>query len=614
MNFISSIAWVPRGKAKAVPETVRLKPDELKELFEGARSAEDSEDAANSSETEDKEDEEAASEEEEWSDADDEPESEVDQEDVADEVEEPAVEGAASGFSVSSLALFPTNDDDPYVQIKDADDVDSEDEDFKIQPGDNLLAVAHVDEDASILEVYVYNEKDDDLYVHHDLMLPAEPLALEWLSYLPGGDAPGNLVAVATMKPTIQIWDLDLVNAMEPLFELKGVSKKRQRGADPNSFSGHTDAVLSLAWNPLVDHVLASGSADQSVILWDLDQAKAATTLKGFSDKVQTIKWRPEFADQLLCGSCDKTVRLFDCRYKKAKATAWNVEGEVERLLWSTADNQYFYVATEDGQLYTFDIRNPEAALSTIQAHGKSVTGLVASPHIPGLLVTTSEDKRIKVWDVQGSHIPDLVLERKLKMGEIQFAAMSPDSPFVISLGGEDSDSNFRILNLYHISEEVKKRFDARIPEEYRKKIPVTKDVLKAEKLQRRLPPPPTSAATLGNSAKTYPPNGQLGKRGKIKHAKRRGLLAGQVEVKPSQEPPTAAAPSVVARAPRLRPKNEHGKRQGWSGQDSRRTDGGAADERKPTAAGKKKEEHHAASGNGARTKQKFKKGKTATN
>ena len=60
-------------------------------------------------------------------------------------------------------------------------------------------------------------------------MLPSYPLALEWLSHLPGSEEPANLVAVATMKPTIQIWDLDLVNAMEPLFELKGISKKRAR-------------------------------------------------------------------------------------------------------------------------------------------------------------------------------------------------------------------------------------------------------------------------------------------------------------------------------------------------------------------------------------------------
>ena len=40
-----------------------------------------------------------------------------------------------------------------------------------------------------------------------------------------------------------------------------------------------------------------------------------------------------------------------------------------------------------------------------------------------------------------------------VSQGEIQFASMSPDSPFVIALGGEDSDSNFRILNLLDISD-----------------------------------------------------------------------------------------------------------------------------------------------------------------
>ena len=79
---------------------------------------------------------------------------------------------------------------------------------------------------------------DVNLYVHHDIILPAFPLALAWMdcSILPGALPsdkgatdllsgcnflqslphpllfPANLVAVGTMDPGIEIWDLDVVS------------------------------------------------------------------------------------------------------------------------------------------------------------------------------------------------------------------------------------------------------------------------------------------------------------------------------------------------------------------------------------------------------------------
>jgi WD40 repeat protein len=40
------------------------------------------------------------------------------------------------------------------------------------------------------------------------------------------------------------------------------------------------NAVLSLAWNPGAEHVLASGSVDETVILWDITNQSVASTLR----------------------------------------------------------------------------------------------------------------------------------------------------------------------------------------------------------------------------------------------------------------------------------------------------------------------------------------------
>lgn len=68
---------------------------------------------------------------------------------------------------------------------------------------------------------------------------------MEWLNFDPGEATKGNFVAIGTMQPTIDIWDLDIVDGLEPAFTLgqKGSKKKKLKRI------GHKDAVLSLAWN-----------------------------------------------------------------------------------------------------------------------------------------------------------------------------------------------------------------------------------------------------------------------------------------------------------------------------------------------------------------------------
>lgn len=52
-------------------------------------------------------------------------------------------------------------------------------------------------------------------------------------------------MAIGTMSPVIEIWDVDLVGSIEPDFKLGRKKSKKKKIAG----IGHTDAVISLSWN-----------------------------------------------------------------------------------------------------------------------------------------------------------------------------------------------------------------------------------------------------------------------------------------------------------------------------------------------------------------------------
>lgn len=65
---------------------------------------------------------------------------------------------------------------------------DDEDDDLTILPSDRLVLSVKTEDDISNLEVNIYEEADDNLYTHHDVMLPSFPLCLEWINYEPSTD------------------------------------------------------------------------------------------------------------------------------------------------------------------------------------------------------------------------------------------------------------------------------------------------------------------------------------------------------------------------------------------------------------------------------------------
>jgi periodic tryptophan protein 1 len=271
--------------------------------------------------------------------------------------------------NIKSLAYHESNDKDPYITLDAENSDDDEREELQILTTDNLLLAARIEDEVAHLEVYVYEDDQDNLYVHHDIMLPAYPLCVEWLNVAVGNsddaEAGANFAAIGTMDPDIEIWDLDVVDCMYPKTilgqgvdedESKKKKKKKKSKSRKPSPTHHVDAVLALAANRAHRNLLASASADATVKLWDLNTGACARSYGMHADKACAAAWNPREATVLLTGGYDGTVVATDMRAPEADAPRWAVGSDVESVRWDPHRGEVFYVSL----LWLLDDANEE--------------------------------------------------------------------------------------------------------------------------------------------------------------------------------------------------------------------------------------------------------------
>lgn len=294
--MIPSLCWIARGVAVEDPHVLKLDAEDLNQLIEKTQQnlaiVENQDEHDNTDE--EGEAEVMTTDQSAMKATDDDDEFNMADYDKEDDMDGQKIFGAG----LSGVTYYANPEDDPYITLpKVAKGEDEEKDDYKVTAKDNLICCAKLDGEMSNIEVHLWNAEEGDFYIHHDILLDKFPLCVEWLSFdagdqdeIEGDRAPGNYVALGCMSPQIEIWDIDIIDTSEPVAIL-GERLKHSKKKPKIGKKGHSNAVMSLSWNRHSQNILASGSADNSILLWDLETGSAKECLTHHKDKVPNLNF-----------------------------------------------------------------------------------------------------------------------------------------------------------------------------------------------------------------------------------------------------------------------------------------------------------------------------------
>lgn len=151
---------------------------------------------------------------------------------------------------------------------------------------------------------------------------------------------------------------------------------------------GHENGIMTLQ---ILDNILATGSYDKTIKIWDLDTGKEVRTLTGHTDGIRCLQFDDS---KLISGSMDRTLKVWNWRTGECLAT---YTGHSDYVICLHFDANILVSGSADGTALVWNFE--DRSVFTLRGHTDWVNS-VCIDTASRTVFTASDDFTAKLWDL----------------------------------------------------------------------------------------------------------------------------------------------------------------------------------------------------------------------
>ncbi|GMH86841.1 hypothetical protein TrST_g12244 [Triparma strigata] len=193
------------------------------------------------------------------------------------------------------------------------------------------------------------------------------------------------------------------------------------------------DSMYGVQWHPKMSNILVAGCADGCAYIFDTNEdGKEALKhcLIGHEQRVFHTTWSPMDSTLLATGSDDLTIRI------------WNVQLDGSNDVMSGTIGRHpsvsdFDCQVESSQYLPKDVKVTDPRV--LLGHNAYVRPLLWHPEVPHLLISGSWDGSIRLWDTRLEGTEACLSVGRGHLADVYGLSIHPDRPFVLASTSRDS-------------------------------------------------------------------------------------------------------------------------------------------------------------------------------